>query len=207
VETLTVYFDYTCQYSYRAMHWLDRAREVRPELTVHWATFSLKEVNREEEEPSWVTAESPPSIGAFAQALAHAARDADFERYHRGVFDAMQGEHQKLGEEELLGFATAAGVDAERFLAERGRWTASVGAEHREAVARFGAYGTPTVILDGAAAYLRLPEEPPTPEDAIALLDSLAGLADSPADLVEIFRPSGPKPTPVHIDMPEDAPS
>ena len=79
METLTVYFDYTCQYSYRAMHWLDRAREARPELTVHWATFSLKEVNREEDEPSWVTADSPPSIGVFAQALAHAAREADFD--------------------------------------------------------------------------------------------------------------------------------
>ena len=206
METLTVYFDYTCQYSYRAMHWLDRAREARPDLVVDWATFSLKEVNREEEEPSWVTADSPPSIGVFAQALAHAARDADFERYHRSVFDAMQGEHRKLGEEELLGFAAAAGVDVERFLAERGRWTAFVGAEHREAVARYGAYGTPTVILDGAAAYLRLHEEPPTTKEAIGLLDSLSGLAESPADLVELFRPSGPKPTPIQLEKPEDGP-
>jgi predicted DsbA family dithiol-disulfide isomerase len=203
LETLTVYIDYTCQYSYRAMHWLDRAREARPELTVHWATFSLKEVNREEDEPSWVTADSPPSIGVFAQALAHAAREADFDRYHHTVFETMHGEHRKLGEEELLAIAAEAGVDVGRFMAERGRWTAFVGAEHREAVARYGAYGTPTVILDGAAAYLRLHEEPPSPKDAIALVDSLAGLAGSPADLVELFRPEGPKPTPVEIELPQ----
>jgi predicted DsbA family dithiol-disulfide isomerase len=207
VETLTVYFDYTCQYSYRAMHWLDRAREARPELAVHWATFSLKEVNRAEDEPSWVTADSPPSIGVFAQALGHAARDADFERYHRTVFESMHGEHRKLGEEELLEIAAGAGVDTEKFLAERGRWIAFVGAEHREAVARFGVYGTPTPILDGAAAYLRLHEEPPTPAEAVALLDSLAGLAHSTADLIEVFRPEGPKPTPIQIEIPDETAS
>jgi len=204
MEAVTVFYDYTCQYSYRALHWLDRVREVRPSLEVHWATFSLKEVNRSDDEPSWVTADAPPSVSVFAQALAHAARDADFDRYHRVVFDAMQGEHRKLGEEELLAFAASAGVDVERFVAERGRWIAAVGGEHREAVARWGVYGTPTVLLPGGAVYLRLQEQPGSPKEGAALLDSLEEIGRSEADLVEIFRPAGPKPTPIQIGKPPD---
>jgi 2-hydroxychromene-2-carboxylate isomerase len=199
--TLTVYFDYTCNYSYRALHWLDAVLAARPDLHIHWATFSLKEVNRHEDEQPWLMADSPPSVSVFAQALAHAAREADFDRYHRAVFEAMQGEHKKLGEEELLALAAEAGVDPDRFTAERGRWVASVGGEHREAVGRWGVYGTPTLILDGAAAYLRLNERPASSDEGGALLDSLNGLATSQADLVELFRPAGEKPTPVTIEL------
>jgi hypothetical protein len=39
---ITVYYDYTCRYSYRAMHWLDRVRTARPGFEVTWNTFSLK---------------------------------------------------------------------------------------------------------------------------------------------------------------------
>jgi predicted DsbA family dithiol-disulfide isomerase len=199
---LTVYYDYTCRYSYRALHWLDLAREARPELEVSWSTFSLKEVNRDPEEQPWVMATSPPSVSVFALALAHAAREADFDRYHRAVFEAMHGEERKIGDEELLKFAADAGVDPERAATDRGRWVASVGGEHRDAVARLGVYGTPTLFQRDSGTYLRLHEIPPSPDDAIALLDSLAGLAASTADLVELFRPDGPKPTPVQIEGP-----
>ena len=200
MATLTIYYDYTCQYSYRAMHWMDLLRTARPALQIGWATFSLKEVNREPDDSSFVTASSPPSVSVLAQALAHAARAADFDTYHRGVFEAMQGEGRHLDEADLLSFAKDAGVDVSAFEAERGRWVASVGAEHREAAARWGVYGTPTLILDGAAAFVRLREVPGSEGEAITLLDSLGGIAGSSADLAEIFRPSGPKPTPIQID-------
>jgi len=198
MATLTIYYDYTCQYSYRAMHWMDRVRAARPGLEIEWATFSLKEVNKTPDEVSYLTASSPPSVSVLAQALAHAAREADFDAYHRALFEAMQGEGRHVGDEELLEFARAAGVDVDAFDKDRGRWVASVGAEHKEAVARWGVYGTPTLILDGAAAFVRLREVPGS--DAASLLDSLGGIAGSSADLAEIFRPSGPKPTPIQID-------
>ena len=199
---ITVFYDYTCRYSYRAMHWLDLARQARPELAVHWATFSLKEVNRHEDEPPWVMATSEPSVSVFALALGHAAREGDFDRYHRSVFEAMHGEERKIGDEELLQFAADAGVDPEKAAADRGRWVASVGGEHRDAVARLGVYGTPTIIQGDSGTYLRLHEVPPTPDAAIGLLDSLAGVAASTADLVELFRSQGPKPTPIQLDPP-----
>jgi predicted DsbA family dithiol-disulfide isomerase len=200
VATLTVYYDYTCHYSYRAMHWMDLLRAARPDLDVHWATFSLKETNRSAEEPSYLEPDSPPSVSVLAQALAHAAREADFDAYHRTVFESMQGQDRHLGETDLLAIAATAGVDEAAFAAERGRWISSVGAEHRDAVAKWGVYGTPTLILDGAAAFVRLREVPGSESDAVGLLDSLAGIAISAADLAEIFRPEGPKPTPIPIE-------
>jgi predicted DsbA family dithiol-disulfide isomerase len=200
--SITVYYDYTCRYSYRALHWLDLAREARPELEVRWATFSLKEVNRDPEEQPWVMATSPPSVSVFALALAHAAREGDFDRYHRTVFEAMHGEERKIGDEELLRFAGDAGVDPEIAASDRGRWVGSVGGEHRDAVARLGVYGTPTIIQGDSGTYLRLHEVPSSPDAAIGLLDALAGLAASTADLVELFRSGGLKPTPVPIEGP-----
>ena len=32
-DRITVYFDYTCPYSYRALRWLDRVRETGRELS------------------------------------------------------------------------------------------------------------------------------------------------------------------------------
>ena len=206
MATLTIYYDYTCRYSYRALHWMDLVRAARPILEIEWATFSLKEVNRSEDEPSYLTAESPPSVSVLAQALAQAAREADFDRYHRSVFEAMQGEERHLEEADLFAFAADAGVDIDRFTAERGKWVAYVGAEHREAAARWSVFGTPTLILDGAAAFVRLSDVPGSPGEAATLLDSLAGIATSAADLAEIFRPAGQKPTPIQIESPDASP-
>jgi len=183
--TLTVYFDYTCRYSYRALHWLDLV----PEVSVEWRTFSLKEVNKEDDEPSWLEAESTPSLSVLAQALAHAARDADLGRYHRAVFEAMHGEERRLSEDDFYALAAEAGVDVDAFRSDGGAWVASVGAEHHDAVERLGVYGTPTVVLDGAAAYLRLAEVPGSKEEAMAVVNALDGIASSPANLVEVFRP------------------
>jgi hypothetical protein len=197
-----VYVDYTCQYSYRALLWLDRVAEATPDLEIHWATFSLKEVNRSEDEPSWLEAGSPPSVSVLALALAHAARGADFARFHHSVFDAMQGQGLHVGEPELLAMARDAGVDVDAFERDRGSWVAKVGDEHRDAVDRLGVFGTPTLVLGPAAAYLRLGSVPDTPAKSAELLAGLHTIADSPAGLVELTRPEGPKL--VHHSLPVD---
>lgn len=193
--TLAVYYDYTCRYSYRALHWLDRAVAARPALKVDWRTFSLKEVNRPEDEPPYLRAGAEPSVSVLALALGHAAREADFSHYHHTVFEAMHGEERKLGEDDLLAIAKDAGVTD----FDRDRWTTEVGAEHKEAVALHGVYGTPTLLFDGAGSYIRLTGFPESDEEALTLLDSLDGVAAGRVNLVEVFRPDGPHPTPVEI--------
>lgn len=197
LRAITVYYDYTCRYSYRAMHWLDRVRAARPGFEVTWKTFSLKEVNRDDSEPSWVAADSPPSISVLALALAHAVRAADFDRYHHAVFEAMHGEERKLGDADLLALGADAGVRD----FDRPRWTEAVGREHHQAVEEHGVYGTPTLVFGTTGAYLRLTELPSSDEDALGLFDSLAGVARAPINLVEVFLPERPMPvTPVQIE-------
>lgn len=197
-DALTVYYDYTCRYSYRAMHWLDLA----PDVDIRWATFSLKEVNSKPDEPSPLDPDAPPSISVLALALAHAARGADFDRYHHAVFEAMHGEERKVGEDELFAHASDAGVDVGAFEAIRGSWIGRVADEHNGAIRRWGVYGTPTVQLGSGATYLRLGEVPASPEEALDLLGALDRIASSPADLVEFFRPPKPTPKPIEIGAP-----
>jgi hypothetical protein len=195
-NALPVYFDYTCRYSYRAVHWLDQI----PGAKIEWRTFSLKEVNREPDEPSWLEPNAPPSLSVLALALGHAAREADFDRFHHAVFEAMHGEERHLEEHEFLALAAEAGVDVDAFSADRGSWVGRVGAEHRDAVTGLGVYGTPTVVLDGMAAYVRLTDVPDSAEVAARILNGLDGIASSPANLVEIFLPpEPPSPAPVQI--------
>jgi hypothetical protein len=153
-----------------------------------------------------VGADAAPSISVLALALAHAARAADFDVYHHAVFETMHGEERKVGEEDLIAIAAEAGVDAGRFTSERARWMASVGDEHNGAVERFGVYGTPTLIFDATGAYVRLTEPPASDEESLVVLDSLAGVAAAPVNLVEVFLPEGPKPTPVQLGLTTDAP-
>jgi 2-hydroxychromene-2-carboxylate isomerase len=197
--TLAVYYDYTCRYSYRALHWLDRVATARRDLRIEWRTFSLKEVNRPEDEPPYLRAGAEPSVSVLALALAHAAREADFSRYHHTVFEAMHGEERKLGDEDLLAIAKDAGVTE----FDRDWWTASVGAEHKEAVALHGVYGTPTLVFDGAGAYVRLTDFPESDDEALTLLDSLDGVAAGRVNLVEVFRPHEPSPPTIPLGEPE----
>ena len=197
--TLTIYFDYTCRYSYRALHWLDRVAAARPAMRIDWRTFSLKEVNRPDDVPPYLRAGAEPSVSVLALALAHAAREADFAGYHHTVFEAMHGEERKLGEEDLLAIAKEAGVTD----FDRDRWTTEVGAEHKEAVALRGVYGTPTLIFDGAGAYMRLTGFLESDDEALALLDSLAGVAAGRVNLVEVFSPHEPSPPTIPLGKPE----
>ena len=184
---LSVFYDYTCGYSYRFWRWLD-ACAAPLGLDVEWKAFSLREINRDPGTPSLFDP-SGSSVSVLALALAHAAREADFDRYHRDVFNAMHEEHRKVGPDDLLAIATGAGVDRDAFEAHRSRWTQSAGREHGEAVAGHGVFGTPTLILDGSAIFIRFSE---IPSEQGPLFEILQRVCSGYPQLIEIKRPSRP---------------
>lgn len=139
------YVDYTCGHSFRVWSWLRTL-----DVDVDWRTFSLKEVNRAADAPR--AFDDTGSISVLALALAHAARDHDFLRYHAAAFDGFQDRH--LTRDELLGFAADAGVPIDRL--DPSRLIAQVRDEHDEARTRWGMFGTPTIIDDDSVAFLRL---------------------------------------------------
>ena len=187
---VTCYYDYTCPYSYRALQFFDLLDGVG-DLDLRWSTFSLKETNKDEGESSPLNESDIPSTSVLALALAHAAREADFMRYHRSVFDAMQGEGLELEASDLLELASQSGVDVEAFNQQRSRWLASVRDEQRRASRHWEIFGTPTVVLaEDAAVFLKLAELPSSEHEAARLWTSLTTISLCHPELVEIRRPA-----------------
>lgn len=194
-DSIIIYYDYTCPYSYRAACWLRRLEEAGRELEVEWKTFSLKEVNRSGGEPSVFDRQRAESVSVLALELAKAAQAAGpgvFERYHYRVFEAMHDDGRKLKASDLLTIARDAGLDTGRFEVERreGVWLHRVAKDHREGAERWKVFGTPTLVLDGeAAVYLKFTQVPASPSDAAELFDALLCLARCHPELVEIKHP------------------
>jgi hypothetical protein len=184
---LTCHVDYTCPYSFRAFRWLTRLQDPAG-VEVRWATFSLKEANRDPGSPSPFDDRQISSLSVLALALAHAARHADAGRYHGLVFEAMHGDGPRLTEPALLDLASEAGVDVEQFNQQRGHWLEAVAGEHHAATRRFDVFGTPTLVIDDrTAVFLKLAQTPP-PEQDTELWTSLYTLACCQPELIEIKR-------------------
>ena len=199
-DSITIYYDYTCPYSYRALKWLQRVRQAGREPAVRWNTFALKEVNRPAGAPSVFEQTAPESISLLALQLAKAAQAAGaevFERYHAAVFDTMQGLGKKLTAQDLQQIARDAGLDIAAFQAgqQAGIWIQQVARDHEEAVARWKVFGTPTLVFDDqVAVYLKFTEVPPSPTKAAEVLDALLCLARCHPELVEIKYPHAIEP-------------
>lgn len=187
---VTCYYDYTCPYSWRAYRWLGATEDAGADVTVKWRTFSLKEARRTEGVPLPFDEEPITSVSLLALALAHAARHADFLRYHDAVFATMHsGTGRHLTEEDLLVEAAGAGVDVARFDREQSTWLAAVAAEHQDGVRRYGLFGTPTLVVEnGATAFVKLAEVP-TGSRATELWSALCTLATYHPELLELKRP------------------
>jgi predicted DsbA family dithiol-disulfide isomerase len=185
---VTFYFDYTCQYCFRAHNWLRMVREKTDDIELKWATFSLKEVNRDQNGPSVFEDKRISSLSVLALALSHAARQVDFDRYHNSVFEAMHS-GERLKRADVLKLAADAGVDVHAFDKERERWLAEVEREHNEGVSRWSVFGTPTLVLgEDAGVWLKLTNVPTDHSDAAEMWRGLCTLSLLHPDLIEIKR-------------------
>jgi predicted DsbA family dithiol-disulfide isomerase len=186
---VTFYFDYTCEYCYRAHKWLLMVQSKTHDLELTWATFSLKEANSDDETPSVFEDRDISSLSVLALALSHAAREANFDRYHRSVFDALHLGGERLKASDLLNFAADAKVDVGEFNARRSYWLAQVEREHNEAVTKWSVFGTPTLVIDNdIGVWLKLADSPSGSDDALDLWRSLCTLCIYHPDLIEIKR-------------------
>ncbi len=194
-DRLAIYYDYTCPYSYRAAQWLWRVRQAGRAFDLAWKPFALKEVNRPPGAPSHFAPSATESVGILALELAQAATAAGaatFTRYHGAVFAAMHADGRRVTADGLLALAREAGVATTPFLREReaGRWLRRVAREHREGLARWHVFGTPTLVVDDAVAtYLKFAAAPASPADAAEVYDALLCLGRRHPELVEIKRP------------------
>lgn len=182
---VVVYFDFTCEYSNRARHWIDGL----PGLDVTWKPFSLLEVNRHDDGPP--VFERPELAGnvslvalAVYESLAQAG--GDLGAYRRQMFSAWHDEHERYGRlsvDDIVGFGRAAGLGS----FDPGWALRRVAAGHGTGAA-LGVFGTPTVVFGaGEVAFVKL-DSLPSAEQAPRLWRSVEDLAVGQPSLKEWQR-------------------
>ncbi|MCU1465074.1 MAG: hypothetical protein JWM72_1002 [Actinomycetia bacterium] len=175
-EPLTFYFDPMCPYAYQTSVWIREVRS-RQGLDITWRFFSLEEVNLVEGkahpwERPWSYGFGQMRVGALIRReLGNDALDRWYEAVGHGFFNGGVKTHVPAVHAELI---ADAGFDAsfvERAIADESTLD-EVREEHQDAVARYGAHGVPTLILQpDYAVYGPVVVPAPTGDDAVALWD------------------------------------
>lgn len=200
VIAFELYYDYTCPFVYRSAEMLDAVRLSRQrELEVSWRYFSLSQVNsRQDGWTVWNADESEAVPGRLAFRAAEAARQQGrFDPFHMALLRARHRDRLDIDDPNVIeGVAAASGLDLDEFrrdIADPAGLRA-LARDHQEARSRHGVFGTPTFVFpDGAAAYVRLGQQPVN-GDAVRILDEIVGIAAGEPDILEIKRPVRPKP-------------
>ena len=153
MERIRFHFDPRCPWCYETSRWACRL-EALGEVEIDWAVFSLEVVNLPEgEDPLAIEARSGPALRTSLLLRDRMGSKAVGDLYHAlgtriwetgppmavddvdGIRDALQ----EIGAEPAL---------LDEALEDRSTWDAVV-KEHQELVDRTGAFGVPTIVLDG----------------------------------------------------------
>ena len=208
MEHIRFHFDPICPWAWLTSRWAARLVELG-ELEVTWAFFALAEQNQtlltDPEHRQLATA----PLRLLALARRRGGNDA-VGRLYTAVGEARHRRSEPIGEAPVLeACLRAAGLDP-AWMAESARddscWD-EVLADHRAAVQQCGAFGVPTLILDGGAgpgAFGPVITEVPDDAEAVALLHDTVRCLRRPY-LYELKRERGDT-RPV-LDAPSRAPS
>lgn len=171
--------------------------ERQPQVT--WRPFSLSQVNAEHDgRPRgwaiWKASLEEPVRGRRAFMAAEAARrQGAFDTFHQLLLDARHSDGLDLDQEEVvITLADKAGLDRERFRADLADPSTLDTLRRGHALARrLGIFGTPTFVLGGQAAYIRL-WEAPRDEEAVVVFDEICRLVADRPWILEVKRPPAP---------------
>jgi 2-hydroxychromene-2-carboxylate isomerase len=193
VTTVDFYFDVMCPWAYQTSKWIRDVGDQR-DIAVCWKFFSLEEVNREEgKKHPW---ERPWSYGwSLLRVAAYLRRAPDgneaVARFYAAAGRALHEEGRKVHSPEGAAEALEnAGLDpgvVAAALADPGTHD-EVRNDHEHA-RELGAFGVPTLVIDGGAVLFG-PVITPAPGGAAAgrLWDLVAGWSEFPY-LYELRRP------------------
>ena len=190
-ERVELFFDPMCPWAYQTSKWIREVRE-RAAIDVAWRFFSLEEINlvagkKHPWERPWSYGWSQMRVAAWIRRESQAAVDRWYEAvgkaFHElGVKTQDPDVHRDLV--ARIGFPGA--VDA-----ALGDPTTSdeIRADHDEAVARYGAFGVPVIVLPGGHAVFGPVVTPaPTGDSALRLWDLVLGWREFP-HLYELRHP------------------
>jgi hypothetical protein len=169
LTNLDFYFSPGCQWAWRTALWARIVRDQRP-LNITWKLFSLATVNK----PNDPTGERFRN-GIRAEKLLVATRrehgNEGIERLYMALGDAFHGRKEPRLPETLMACLRTAGLP--EGLLQTAEGDASVEeelmAEHQHAVDTLGAFGVPTLHLEGRELGFFGPVVDPVPTGAEAL--------------------------------------
>jgi hypothetical protein len=211
---ITVWYDYHCPYSRRAVAWLDGLGTDRVQPT--YRAFPLEQVNRDPTSTAWRIWEQPldyehyrgrpqrRALAAFlaTEVLAAAETPDVMRRFREAVYAARFDRLVDISEPATLARAAAqagagsAGANGDLLRAALADETTLVRARRKLAedwaAARepWAIFGVPTLQLPGdAPVYVRLEREPEPGPEAIDLLRRLVELRAAAPFLIEVKRP------------------
>ena len=194
-----VFYDYMCPFVYRASVLLESVVAAGRELKIGWRYFSLSQVNSKDEGwTAWDAPESETVRGRLAFKAAEAARrQGRFEKLHMPLLRARHRDRLDIDQVDVVDrVAEQSGLDLERFRSDIADTTIlePLARDHRDAVARYGVFGTPTFVFrDGESAYVRLSEAVEGP-GAGELFDRILAVAADEPRILELKRPTRPAP-------------
>jgi predicted DsbA family dithiol-disulfide isomerase len=189
-QQVELHVDPLCPWCWLTALWLFEVERVRP-ITITTKLFSLAEVNRAHAEAAHLGA---LEAGERALRVMMAARRARGEQGIRAVYRALGEANHERGEDlgdiaTLRAAVSAAGLEAglaDEALSDESTRSELV-AEHTALVER-GAFGVPTLSVDGGAAFFGpIIGSRITGEDAGALWDKVAPMLTEPL-LFELKR-------------------
>jgi predicted DsbA family dithiol-disulfide isomerase len=151
-QTVEMYIDPACPWAWLTSRWLLEAEKVRS-FTVVTKVFSLAEVNRENQQfrEHLEALSRPPRVLVAAR---RAGGEAAIRAVYTEMGEAYHERNEPLSDDALRAAVSAAGLDpslVSTALSDDDT-QAAVLAEHA-AVADRGAFGVPTLSIDGSPAY------------------------------------------------------
>lgn len=183
VQTVEFYFDPICPWAWRTSLWIREVRNVRP-VAVNWRFLSLELINTRREGGEVRETHRMSRVPFDLLALARREHGEDgVDRLYLALGQARHERKEDISQREVLAAALeAAGLDPA--LLERALADASLAQEverEHEAIAARGAFGVPTLVLDGCAPMFGPVINPvPTGEAAGLLWDHVRYLLEQP---------------------------
>ncbi len=189
---LDIYFDFLCPFSYQASLWVRQISNLMgPEvISIRWRFFSLEQNYLGKDKPDWKIWEQPPG-GEIHGLLAFAAGGAAHAIGGEASLDSFYAALGKMHHEEGLPIWERATL--EKAWQTAGLEPAALAKvldnpdpsnytklerDHTEAVEKYGAFGTPTLVFEESHSfYLALMPAPQDLSDALELFQHVQRMA------------------------------
>ncbi len=186
------FFDPLCPWTYRTSLW---AREVRRQVggEIRWCFFSLEEINRKPgEKPPWEKEWSPSwgimRVGALLRRKSLDLLDEWYLRVGAAIHEEGVGIDEPAAAEAIAERMGLGAAVVEEALCDPST-SEAVRADHEEAVEKYGAFGVPTLVVEGGdVVFGPVISEVPRGEAALRLWRLTADWLAFPG-LYELKRP------------------